>query len=69
MIDGCDRVVIQAGRPELLIDSDKLRKAVSEQASQRAGYIVALARSKMLGDFGEDEAADALLRPYLLEGQ
>lgn len=69
MIDSYDRVASEAGRPELMIGSDKLHQAVSEQGSHRAGYIVALARSKMLDDFGEDEAADALLRPYLLEGQ
>ena len=69
MINGYGRVLIQAGQPELMIDSDELHKAASEQGSHRAGYIVALARSKMLDDFGEDEAADALLRPYFLEAQ
>jgi hypothetical protein len=69
MIHGYDRVVIEAGQPELATDSEKLRKAVSELASKRAGWIVALAKSKMLDDFGEEEAADAILKPYVLEGE
>jgi hypothetical protein len=40
--------------------------AVVERASERVGYITALARSKMLDDFGEAEAANAVLRPYIL---
>jgi len=56
-------------QPELATDSEKLRKAVSELASKRAGWIVALAKSKMLDDFGEEEAADAILKPYVLEGE
>ncbi|HXM24031.1 MAG TPA: hypothetical protein VN948_22430 [Terriglobales bacterium] len=41
----------------------------SRVASQRADYIVALAKSKTLDDFGEEEAADAMLNPYILEGE
>lgn len=68
MMHGYDRVAIGAGEPELATDSDKLLKTVSELASKRAGYIIALAKSKMLDDFGEAEAADAILKPYILEG-
>jgi hypothetical protein len=68
MMHGYDRVAIEAGEPELATDSDKLQKTVSELASKRAGYIIALAKSEMLDDFGEAEAADAILKPYILEG-
>jgi hypothetical protein len=47
----------------------KLQKTVNELASQRADYIVALAKSKTLDDFGEEEAADSILKPYILEGE
>jgi hypothetical protein len=46
---------------------DKLQKTVNELASQTADFIVALAKSKTLDDFGEEEAADAILQPYILE--
>ncbi|MFY9559667.1 MAG: hypothetical protein WAQ52_05475 [Terriglobales bacterium] len=61
MMHGYDRVAIEAGEPELATDSDKLQKTVSELASKRAGYIM-LAKSKMLDDFGEAEATDAILK-------
>jgi hypothetical protein len=64
-----DRVVIEAGQPEFATDSDKLQKTVNQLASQRADYIVALAKSKTLDDFDEEEAADAILKPYILEGE
>ncbi len=67
MMHNHDRVVIEAGQPEFATDSDKLQKTVNELASQRADYIVALAKSKTLDDFGEEEAADAMLKPYILE--
>ena len=54
--------------PELATDSDKLQKTVSELASKRAGYIIALVKSKMLDDFGEAEVADPILKFYILEG-
>ncbi len=38
-------------------------------ASRRADYIVALAKSKTLDDFGEEEAADTIAKPYILEGE
>ena len=67
MMHNHDRVVIEDGQPELATDSDKLQKTINELASQRAEYIVALAKSKTLDDFGEEEAADAILKPYILE--
>ena len=69
MMHNHDRVVIEAGQPEFATDSDKLQKTVNELASQRADFIVALAKSKTLDDFGEEETADAILKPYILEGK
>jgi hypothetical protein len=68
MLHNHDRVVIEAGQPEFATDSDKLQKTINELASQRADFIVALAKSKTLDDFGE-EASDAILNPYILEGE
>ncbi len=67
MMHNHDHVVIEAGQPEFATDSDKLQKTVNELASQRADCIVSLAKSKTLDDFGEEEAADAILKPYILE--
>ncbi len=67
MLDVHDRVVIEADQPEHAIDSGKFQEAIQERASYRASYVVAQAKSKMLHDFGRDEAADALIRPYVLE--
>lgn len=66
MIDRHDRVVIEAGEPERVIASSEFREAIGERASYKAGYVAALAKSKMLDDFGEGEAVDALIRPYIL---
>ena len=68
MMEAYDRVAIGAGQPERATNSERVGKIVSEQASARADYIVALAKSKMLDDFDEPEAADAILKPYFLEG-
>jgi hypothetical protein len=54
--------------PELATDSDEVQKTVRELASKRAGYIIAPVKSKMLDDFGEAEAADRILKLYILEG-
>ena len=67
MMDAYDHVVIDAGQAELASDPDQFRKTISAQASQKADYIVALAKSKMLDDFGEHDAADATIKPYFLE--
>lgn len=40
-IDCHDCEVIDAGQPERAIDSCKFRKAIQEQASYRASYVVA----------------------------
>jgi hypothetical protein len=68
MMDAHDRVAIEAGQPELATNSDKHQLAIHDRASRKADYIIALARSKMLHDFDEYEAADRLLKPYILEG-
>jgi hypothetical protein len=67
LIDSHDRLVIEAGEPERAIDSGKFQKGIQEQASYRAGVVVALSKSNMLEDFGEHEAADEEIRPYVLE--
>ena len=59
----------EAGQPERAIASGKFRKAIQEQASYRASCVVAQAKSKMLHDFGQDEAGGALIRPYVLESE
>jgi hypothetical protein len=69
MMDAYDRVATEAGQPELASHSDAFRMVVNERASERAGFIVALAKSKMLDDFGEAEAADAVLKSHILVGQ
>ena len=69
MIDGHDRVVIGAGPPERAIDCSKFQQGIQERASYKAGYVVALAKSKMLDGFGQDEAADVLIRPNILNGE
>jgi hypothetical protein len=68
LIAAFDNAVIKAGQPEFVTNTDKLREAVRERASERAGYIAALAKSKMLDDFGEPDAADAVIKPYFLRG-
>jgi len=67
MMDAYDHVAIDAGQPELAIDPHEFRKTISARASEKADYVVALAKSKMLEDFGEHEAADATIKPYFLE--
>jgi len=54
--------------PELATDSDELQKTVRELASKRAGYMIALVKSKMMDDFREAEAADPILKLYIFEG-
>ena len=62
-----DLVVSEDGQSELAIDCENFRNAAHERASAKADYIVALAKSQMLDDFGEAEAADAIIKPYFLE--
>jgi len=64
MMNSYDKVATEAGQPEHRTNSENLWLAVNERASSRAGYIIALAKYKMLNDFGEDEAANAVLEPY-----
>ena len=67
MMDAYDHVATDAGRSDLASDPKKFQETVSAVASKKADYIVALAKSKMLEDFGEHEAADATIKPYFLE--
>ncbi len=41
---------------------------IEQRLSKRVGYIIALVKSKMMGDFREAEAADPILKLYILEG-
>jgi hypothetical protein len=68
MMHNYDRVAIEAGRPELATDSDNFRKVVADSAFKQAGFIITLAKSKTLDDFGDETGADALLKSYILEG-
>ena len=52
---------------QLAVNCDMFRRVVSARTSTRAEYIGAIARGKMLEGFGDQEAADAVLRPYLVE--
>jgi hypothetical protein len=56
-----------AGKPKLAIDSDAFRNIVADLAWQKAGLIINLAKSKMLNDFGESDAADAILKSIFSE--
>lgn len=69
MMHNHDQVVIEAGQPEFATDSVKLQETVNALASQRADFIVAVAKSQTLDDFGEEEASDAIVKPYILEGE
>jgi len=62
-------VAIEAGRPELATDSDNFRKVVADSAFKQAGFIIALAKSKTLDDFGDERGADAILKSYIFEGE
>jgi hypothetical protein len=68
MVNAYDAIAVESGRPELVINGEAFQAAVNVRASQTAGYIVALAKSKMLDDFGEHEAADEVIRPYFMAG-
>lgn len=48
-------------------DPREFHMKVNARASKMADYIVALAKSKMLDDFGEHETADAVIKPHFLE--
>jgi hypothetical protein len=67
MMHTYDQVVIGAGKPKLAIDSDAFRNIVADLAWQKAGLIINLAKSKMLNDFGESDAADAILKSIFSE--
>jgi len=69
MMHNYDRVAIEAGRPELATDSENFRKVVADSAFKQAGFIIALAKSKTLDDFGDERGADAVLKPHIFEGE
>jgi hypothetical protein len=61
MMHNYDRAAIEACKPELATDSDSFWNIVADLAFKKADFIIALAKSKMLNDFGETHAADAIL--------
>ena len=63
MMDAYDHVATDAGRSDLASNPKKFHETVSAVASKKADYIIALAKSKMLEDFGEHGAADAAIKP------
>lgn len=50
-------------------DSDEFHNVVDGKASKKVLSICALAESAMLQRFGHDEAANAVLGPYILGSQ
>ncbi|HEY7095729.1 MAG TPA: hypothetical protein VH437_03335 [Terriglobales bacterium] len=66
MVETCDKIALEHGAIELARDHAAFSAAIELMATEKAELIVALARSKMLDDFGEPEAADALIKPYFL---
>jgi len=67
MVDAYDREAAETERPELVTNFSEFHNAVSQRASERADYIIALSKFKMLNDFGEDQAANTVLRPYIVK--
>jgi hypothetical protein len=67
LITAYDRVMCSAGRPGFAIESGKFRKGIQKQASEKAECIVAIAKSSMLDDFGETDAAERILRSHMLK--
>ena len=55
--------------PELVLDSDEFRNIVNDQASEKVIRICAEAKAEMLRHFGRGDAANAVLRPYVLANQ
>jgi hypothetical protein len=68
-IEGLDRELEENGHPELVIDSEDFRNIVIDQASKKVRYICALAKSEMLRHFVGGDAANAILKPYVLGDQ
>ena len=67
-MEACGRIAAEHGESQLAMDRVAFSEAVKAEASAKAEFVVALARSKMLDDFGEPDAADAVIKPYFLAG-
>jgi hypothetical protein len=68
-VAGLDQELKEDGHPELVVDSEEFRGVVEDKASKKVLCIRSLAKSGMLQSFGLDEAAKAVLRPYILGEQ
>jgi hypothetical protein len=68
-IEGLDKELEENGHPELVIDSKEFRSVVDGKASKKVFYICALAKSEMLQHFVGGDAANAVLRSYILGGE
>jgi hypothetical protein len=64
-----DAQLEEDGHPEVVIDSAEFRKVVDDKASRKVLYICDLAKSEMLQNFGRGDAANAVLRPFILGDQ
>ena len=53
--------MIEAGCPELAIDSDKKETLIREKADHTTAFIVAMAKSEVLHDFGDTWGAKRIL--------
>jgi hypothetical protein len=64
-----DQGLVEDGHPERVVDSEEFRSVVEGKASKKVLCIRALAKSGMLQSFCLSEAANAVLRPYVLGEQ
>jgi hypothetical protein len=66
MIKIHDRIAAEDGIPELSVNGPEFQRAVDKLAGEKRDFIVALAKSQMLEDFGELGAADAVIKSHFL---
>jgi hypothetical protein len=66
MIEIHDRIAAEDSIPELSMNGSEFQRAVDKLASEKRDFIVALAKSQMLEDFGELDAADAVIKSHFL---
>jgi hypothetical protein len=66
MIKIHDMIAANKDLPELSVNGPEFQSAVDKLAGEKRDFIVALAKSQMLEDFGEVDAADAVINPHFL---
>jgi len=66
MIKIQDMIAAKMELPEHSVNGPEFQRAVDMLASEKRDFIVALAKSQMLEDFGELDAADAVINPHFL---